>query len=181
MNICLHSETFSEASSTQELFYACMKVAISQFGIGTVVHVCVYTHKRPLPTMAKIVFRVLRPLSQLCFYCYDKTPWPKAPWDRKYVFQFIVLHHSPLWKKVRAGTQDRDLEARTDAEAWRAAASSSLPLLSDCTPGLAAQGRHSELSPLTSMVNNKNAHRQIPWDIFSVEVPSSDSSLYQVD
>jgi hypothetical protein len=50
------------------------------------------------------------------FYCSEKT-MTKRDFDRECLFPFTVLHHSPSSKKVKAGTQDEDLEGRADAEA----------------------------------------------------------------
>ena len=49
------------------------------------------------------------------FDCCDKTPWPTL--RGKNLFQHAVSHPNPSWKEVRAGTQGRNLEVETEADA----------------------------------------------------------------
>ena len=41
----------------------------------------------------------------ICFCCCDKTPWPQASWEGKF-----ISVSSPTWKEVRTGTSGRHLE-----------------------------------------------------------------------
>lgn len=49
------------------------------------------------------------------FDCCDKTPWPTL--RGKNLFQHAVSHPNPSWKEVGAGTQGRNLEVETEADA----------------------------------------------------------------
>lgn len=62
--------------------------------------------KRGLITvLARVPFTVIKYL------------WPRPVLGRKDLFQLSFPYHSPSWKEIRVGTQDRNMVAETKAEA----------------------------------------------------------------
>jgi hypothetical protein len=92
-----------------------------------------------------------------------------------------------LWKEVREGAQVRHLEAGSEAKATSSPPSWLIPMVCSVflnNPDHLPRGSisHSELSPLTSHINQENALTdlltgQFDGGLFSVEVPYSHRTL----
>lgn len=54
----------------------------------------------------------------LCFYCHDKTPWPRAACGGG-IFGSLILGHSPLKEVEGSRNSNMHLEARIDVEAMK--------------------------------------------------------------
>lgn len=54
----------------------------------------------------------------LCFYCHDKTPWPRAACGGG-IFGSLILGHSPLKEVEGSRNSYMHLEARIDVEAMK--------------------------------------------------------------
>ena len=105
---------------------------------------------------------------------YDRTPWPKATWEGKGLFQPLGPKHSPSWREVRARTQGRNLGSGANTEAMGkfclpACFHGFFNLLSHRIQDHQPRGDtvHSDLGPSTSMGIKKTyyrlAHKTIWW------------------
>lgn len=126
------------------------------------------------------------------FYCYDKTLRKNNVEKKMLSFILELLGHSASLKKVKVGTQYRNLWAGTEVETRKECCTLACflwPWLAFCDFGLlsvsflacfliSGSTAHSGLDPPKLITNQENVPTeklidQFDWDSLSIEVPSS--------
>jgi hypothetical protein len=64
----------------------------------------IWAHRNLIAQWTKNIIHISGYMPRLLFYCFDKTPWPKATWGRKGLFGLHILNQSPQ-RETKVGTE----------------------------------------------------------------------------